>query len=152
MKFVSLQETPTHYLLKIDPATIKQGPILLQREGQAVAVLLSVEDYNAFRAWQAAQQPPLPISANFEAEIAAFEQLKPALLERYPGRAVAIYQGQVVEVGDDKMEVLAQVIDKLGDVSCYVEWVEADAPRRVRVPSVRVANNRSCIQTKVYLS
>jgi PHD/YefM family antitoxin component YafN of YafNO toxin-antitoxin module len=140
MKFVSLQETPTHYLIKIDQATIKQGPILLQREGQAVAVLLSVEDYNAFRAWQAAQQPPRSISANFEAEIAAFEQLKPALLERYPGRAVAIYQGQVVEVGDDKMEVLAQVIDKLGDVSCYIEWVEPDAPRRVRVPSVRVAN------------
>ncbi len=80
-----------------------------------------------------------PLSDEFLAEVDAYEQLKPELLKQYPGRVVAIYHGQVVEVGDDEMEVLARVQERLGEVPCYVGWVEPDAPRRVRLPSVWIA-------------
>jgi len=60
-------------------------------------------------------------------------------LEHYQGQVVAIYQGQVVEIGDDKMEVLGRVMEKFGNVPCYIEWVEPNVPRRVRLPSTRVA-------------
>ncbi len=76
---------------------------------------------------------------DFAQEVAMFEQLRPALQAQYGGRAVAIYHGQVVATGDDKMAVLDAVLSKLGPVPCYIEWVEPDTPRRVRVSSAWVA-------------
>ena len=77
--------------------------------------------------------------AAFEREVAAFEALKPALLEEYPGQYVAIYQGEVVACGDNKLEVSRQVREQYGSVVYYVELVTPDAPRTVRIPSVWVA-------------
>ena len=78
-------------------------------------------------------QPDDP-PADFAREVAAFEQLRPALQAQYGGRVVAIYHGQVVATGDDKMTVLDTVLSKLGPVPCYIEWVTPDTPRRVRAP------------------
>lgn len=137
MKTVLLKETPTRYIIEVEQEALEQGPTLLQRNGEPVAVLVPLGEYQAFQDWQAAQRASaMPDDPEFEAEVAAFERLKPELLKRYPGRAVAIHQGQVIEVGDDKMDVLERVRRRLGDVRCYVEWVEPDAPRRVRIPTV----------------
>ena len=38
----------------------------------------------------------------FEQEVAAFERLKPTLIEMYPGQYVAIYLGEVIGTGDRK--------------------------------------------------
>lgn len=72
----------------------------------------------------------------FEREIAAFKALKTQLLEQYPEQYVAIYQGQVVQVGDNRLALVKQVYDQFGEVPCYVEKVTAEPLRRVRVPSV----------------
>ncbi|GEM_PF-2286708 len=82
------------------------------------------------------QRTQLPIPPEFLREIATFEQLKPGLLKQYKGRAVAIYQGKVVAVGDDILSVHDAVIDKFGQVPCYIEWVEEETPRRVQMTSV----------------
>jgi hypothetical protein len=74
----------------------------------------------------------------FEQEIAAFEVLKPALMEEYAGKYVAIYQGKVVASGDNKLEVSRQVREQYGLVNYYVERVAPDSPRTVRIPSVWV--------------
>lgn len=74
----------------------------------------------------------------FEAEIANFERLKPQLLQQQAGRFVAIYQGEVIAVGDDKMEVLASAEQAVGNVSFYVGEVTENGPRRVRMPSSRI--------------
>lgn len=137
MKTVLLKETPTRYIIEVEQEALEQGPTLLQRNGEPVAVLVPLGEYQAFQDWQAAQHASaMPDDPEFKAEVAAFERLKPELLKRYPGRAVAIHQGQVVEVGDDKMDVLERVRRRLGDVRCYVEWVEPDVPRRMRIPTV----------------
>ncbi len=78
------------------------------------------------------------ITQAFEQEVAAFEQLKPKLLEQYPGKFVAIYQGRVVASGDQKLALLDQVREQFGNVVCYIEKVAADSPRTVRMPSVRI--------------
>ena len=75
----------------------------------------------------------------FEAEVAAFEQLRPALLELYADQYVAIYQGQVVASGDEKLALLDEVRQKFGNVVCYIEKVAVDSPRTVHMPSVRIA-------------
>lgn len=141
MKTITLKVTSTHYLLEVDRASVGQEPILLQADGEPVAVWVSPADYDAFQTWQAAQQTPSapPVPAEFEREVAAFEQLKPLLQEQYGGRVVAIHQGQVVAVGSDKMAVLDSVLETLGPVPCYIEWVEPDTPRRVQISSAWVA-------------
>ena len=74
----------------------------------------------------------------FEQEIAAFNKLKPTLLQQYPNQYVAIYQGQVVAYGDKKLAVSRQVRETLGAVVYYVALVSPDEPRTVRIPSVWV--------------
>lgn len=78
------------------------------------------------------------LSQDFEAEIAHFERLKPQLLQQHSGRFVAIYQGEVVAVGDDKMDVLATVQAAYGDIACYITQVTANGLRRVRMLSPRI--------------
>lgn len=80
------------------------------------------------------------IPPNFEAEVAAFERLKPELLKQYPGQAVAIYQGKVIAVGPDKMTVLGEVYEQYGEIHCFVEQVVETTPRRVRIPSVWISH------------
>jgi hypothetical protein len=71
----------------------------------------------------------------FLREAAAFARLKPELLKHYKGRVVAIHQGEVVAVGDDRMDVLGIVLEKLGPVPCYIEWVEEQTPRHAHITS-----------------
>ncbi len=77
------------------------------------------------------------INQAFEQEVAAFEQLKPALLEQYEGKYVAIYQKEVVASGDEKLALLAQVRQRYGNVVCYIEKVAPETPQTVRIPSFR---------------
>jgi hypothetical protein len=77
--------------------------------------------------------------AGFDREVPAFEALKPQLQAQYAGRVVAIHDGQVVMTGDDKLSAFDAVIEKYGPVLAYIEWAEAEAPRRARIPSARVS-------------
>lgn len=77
-------------------------------------------------------------TAAFEKEVAAFERLRPHLMEQYAGQYVAIYQGKVVASGNDKMMVASQVDQRFGPIVYYVEKVSTDTPRTVRMPSFRV--------------
>lgn len=72
----------------------------------------------------------------FEREVAAFKALKPELLKQYPGQYVAIYQGQVVGHGDNRLALVKEVYNQFGEVPCYVEKVSLEPLRRVRIPSV----------------
>ena len=78
---------------------------------------------------------PLTMPSEFALEVAAFDRIRPTLQEQYGGQVVAIYQGDVVAVGSDKMAVLAQVQAEYGSIPCYIEWVEPETPRRARVTS-----------------
>ncbi len=80
------------------------------------------------------------ITQAFEQEVAAFEKLKPTLLEQYTGKFVAIYQGNVVAIGDDKLNLLDEVRKRFGHVVCYIEKVAIDSPRTARIPSLHVAH------------
>lgn len=54
---------------------------------------------------------------DFEHEVAAFEALLPELRSRYPGQVVALYQGKIVGVGSNKMDVLAAVMERYTEAS-----------------------------------
>jgi hypothetical protein len=84
----------------------------LERAGQPVAVLVPIAEYKAFRAWQQSQERHPRRQAQmeaFERERVAFERMKPELLRTHRGKVVAIYQGQVVQVGTDIAKTLGAV-------------------------------------------
>ena len=81
------------------------------------------------------------ITQAFEQEVAAFERMRAALLEEYPGQYVAIYQGQVIASGDEKLVLLDQVREQFGHIVCYIEKVAVDSPRTVRMPSIHIARS-----------
>lgn len=81
------------------------------------------------------------ITQVFEQEVAAFERMRSDLLGQYAGQFVAIYQGQVVASGSEKLALLDEVREQYGNVVCYIEKVASDSPRTVRMPSVRVARS-----------
>ena len=56
--------------------------------------------------------------------MANFERLKPQLLQQYPGKFVALRQGEVIAVDDEKMAVLAAAEQAVGNVSFYVGEVK----------------------------
>ncbi len=129
--------------------TLAEAPLIdqLQRmadQEQTTADLLLVQAVTEFLARRETTTPladgeeaydSVAIHAAFEQEVAAFEQQKPQLLQTYPGKIVAIYQGQVVAVGDDRLRVHEEVIKRYGNVPCYVENVAVAVPRLVRITS-----------------
>jgi hypothetical protein len=125
MQTIALREAQAPYTVTVDEQTLQSDGMVLEQNGQPLAVLLPIGEYEAYRAWQRRQrlhrQAP---SAGFSQERAAFERMLPQLVQTHPGRVVAIYGGEVVEVGDDVGEVLANVHARYGYVPCYVGRVE----------------------------
>lgn len=68
-------------------------------------------------------------------EVAAFEAMKPELLETHPGEFVAIYQKQIVGFDQDEMSLIRRVYEQYGPVPCYVEKIIPETPRKVRMTS-----------------
>jgi len=102
---------------------------------QAVTEYLAQKD-DELLSNQQQQQNRKAFIAAFEQEAAAFEKLKPELLKQYEGKVVAIYQGKVVMVGDDRLALHDQVTQHYGHIPCYIESVQDETPRVARITSV----------------
>ena len=70
----------------------------------------------------------LPASprTKWEREHQAFQRLLPQLLATHAGRYVAVYDGQVVDSGDDKLALALRVLAKVGNVAIHVGLVTAE--------------------------
>jgi hypothetical protein len=141
MRRVVLKEAHAPYTLAIEEEALSQEPFILERDGKSVAVVIPITEYEAFRAWREGREREekrrKDIEA-FEQERQAFESLKPELLRTYQGQWVAIYQGKVVEAGEDRSQVLDRVYDRFGYVPVYVQQVE-EQPRVYKLPHRKVA-------------
>jgi PHD/YefM family antitoxin component YafN of YafNO toxin-antitoxin module len=60
MKTVVLRESQAPYTLAIDDETMNQEPVILERDGRPVAVLVPLAEYEAFRAWREMLDEPWP--------------------------------------------------------------------------------------------
>jgi len=79
----------------------------------------------------------------FERDVSAFIRLMPQLLKNYPDKYVAIYQEKVIASGDEKMSLLRQVREELGQVTCYIEKVTSEYPQTACIPSMRIISSIS---------
>lgn len=68
------------------------------------------------------QVTPSPHS-KWASEYEAFQRLLPQLLVTHRDRYVAIHEGQVVDSGDDKLELALRVLAKIGNVPIHVGLV-----------------------------
>lgn len=137
MRRVILKEAHAPYTLAIEEEALSREPFILERDGEPVAAVIPITEYQAYRAWREEKQQE-PLEA-FERERQAFESLKPELLHTHRGQWVAIYRGEVVEAGQDRSQVLDSVYDRFGYVPVYVQQVE-ERPRVYRLPHRKVAS------------
>lgn len=127
MKKLVLKDSHSPCNVKLDDSHLTDEVVILEKDGSPVAALVPIAEYEAFQTWresEARRQTRRTEEAAIEREHAAFEQMLPDLLKKYPGKAVALHNGEVVAVGDDKMDLWAQVRQKLGPVPVYVQMVE----------------------------
>ncbi len=122
----------THYVqVPLSTTTyqrIKRLALKLQRdEGETIADYLT-------KALAAADDPPTPQDALVD-EVAAFEKIKPELLETHPNEFVAIYQGEIVGFDQDEINLIRRVYKQYGPAPCYVERIVPETPRTVRITS-----------------
>lgn len=140
MKRVTLKEPHAPYTLTIEEEALSQEPFILERDGEPVAAVIPMAEYEAFRAWREARDREEKRRRDleaFEQERQTFERLKPELLRTHRGQWVAIYQGKIVETGQDRSQVLDSVYDRFGYVPVYVQQVE-EQPRVYKLPHRKV--------------
>jgi len=142
MKKLILKDAQAPYNLSLDDTLLADEVVILEKEGRPVAALIPMTEYAAFQAWREEErrrQAHQAEKAAIEREHAAFRQILPELLKQYPGRAVAIYNGQVVAVGDDRMEVWERARHQLKGAPVYVQTVEY-SPRVYKMPYRKVSS------------
>ncbi len=125
MKTLTLKEAQALYNI-LDESQVTESALVRDND-RPVRILVPADEYAAFLAWRKAewerQQGPAFDEA-FQREIAAFEHMKPELLKTHLGKAVGVYQGKIVAVGETKAQVYEQVIAKFGEAPIYIHVVE----------------------------
>lgn len=77
--------------------------------------------------------------ARFDQEVAAYVAMHPQLLEKYEGKHVAIYGGQVIDVDDDFATLYDRVLDKYGDdTPIFFHKVTKEVFRTVVIPGIDI--------------
>jgi hypothetical protein len=143
MKTRILRELHPPYHIDLDEESIRNEVLILEREGKPVAAVIPITEYAAFQSWRDAQQQQTefgPEDTAIDLEHRTFQQMLPDLLKTYRGRVVAIYQGQVVASGDDRLEVWQRARQQLGSVPVYVQRVES-SPKTYKMPHRKVAHH-----------
>jgi PHD/YefM family antitoxin component YafN of YafNO toxin-antitoxin module len=135
MRRVALKEAHAPYSLSIEAEVLSREPFILERNGEPVAAVIPLDEYRAFRVWQETRkrhEDQEDLKA-LEKERQVFERLWPDLLRTHRGQWVAIYQGKILEAGDERADVLERVYDRLGYIPVYVQQVE-EQPRVYKLP------------------
>lgn len=140
MTEIILKESSVPYnaILEKPPQT---GEVtFLERNGQAIAAVVSMDEFAAFQLWRAEEanrQRRQSEAEAIEREHAAFQKMLPKLLLQCPGRVVAIHQGRVIAVGDNRMDVWQEARQQVNGAPVYVQTVES-SPRIYKLPSRKV--------------
>jgi hypothetical protein len=87
--------------------------------------------------------PVLPTSAEdkFSGEQRAFQRLLPELLRTHRDQYVAIHDGQLVETGENQIEVAERAYSRFGYIPILVTLVTDRPPVVTRIPSPRLLRN-----------
>jgi uncharacterized protein (DUF3084 family) len=102
-------------------------------------VIISADEFEAFRAWRDGRPWPQQQLSSLQAERAAFQRLLPELLKTHSGKFVAIRDGRVVDSDADE-SALARRTLRGADKPAYIQEVRAE-PRVYELPSPEVVRH-----------
>jgi PHD/YefM family antitoxin component YafN of YafNO toxin-antitoxin module len=138
MKKMALREAQGVYEIAIDDETLTHEKIVLERDGEPVAVVVPIGEYEELHVLQQDRERRHKADLEaFERERKAYDQLEPKLIPEYEGLYVAIRDGQVIDSDSDEMTLVMRVYEKFGYGPMYVRKVGAPLPVR-RLPSPRI--------------
>jgi PHD/YefM family antitoxin component YafN of YafNO toxin-antitoxin module len=136
---VTINETQAIYTVPFDESVLAEGPVYLERKGRRVAVIISADEFEAFRTWREGRSWQQRQLAPLQAERAAFQRLLPELLKTHSGKFVAIQDGRVVDADADESALARRTL--LGaDKPAYIQEVRAE-PRVYELPSPEVVRH-----------
>ncbi len=145
VKKIAIKEERAPYTIPVSEEDLSEGPVVLERDGEPVAALVPIEEYRQFVAWREKAEQAATRQAQlqkFEREREAYLRLKPQLLQTHPGQFVAIYQGEVVDVDQDKQALAERVIERYGNEPVYIQLV-AEELRAFEIPSPETESHAS---------
>ena len=85
---VTLNESQSVYTVPFDESVLAEGPVFLERKGRRIAVIISADEFEAFRMWQEGRSWHQCQLAYCQAERTAFRRLLPELLKTHLGQFV----------------------------------------------------------------
>jgi hypothetical protein len=86
---------------------------------------------------------PAPPEDKWRREQRAFYRLLPELLRTHRDQFVAIHEEQVVESGEDKLEVAERAYARFGYIPIFVTQVTERPLKPIRIPSPRLIRDGS---------
>ena len=102
-------------------------PLVIQRDGQTLGVLISAEDYRRV-APLIAHEPASPWIEEqtrlIKLEIEAYERMKPELLKTHKGLFVAIFNGKFIDSDTDESKLAERVYSQHGYRTMLITEVE----------------------------
>jgi len=123
---MELKEAQAPYLTAFDAAIQSGETVILERDGQPVAVLMPIKAYKALQD----RSTILPLSASSQEHLArdrgAYLRLKDELLETHRGYYVGFKDGQLVDSDPDWSTLVERMYARFGYVPIYVKKVEAE--------------------------
>jgi PHD/YefM family antitoxin component YafN of YafNO toxin-antitoxin module len=123
-KTIQLKETREMYAAEIDPAQLAREPIILERNGEPVGAVISLEEFRAFKEWKKElerQEQEFP--KQFLEDEAAFKRMQPELLKTHKDKWVAVLKGQVVDFDDKLGDLADRVYRRFGYQAIYMSQV-----------------------------
>ena len=137
-KTVSLKEARAKYSISLNKTDLAQGPLILEHEGEPVAVVVPIAEYREFEAWRERHIAPLPSPDDeWERDRQAFEVMRGELLKTHKGQFVAILNNQVVDADVEIGTLAKRVYARFGYRPIYMQKV-TEQPRVARIVSPRV--------------
>ncbi len=127
-----VREPQALYAVLEDKEALKHGPIFIEKDGEAAAVVLSIERY---RELIGETRPELWIEqqlARLQPEMAAYRQMLPELLQEHRGEWVAVHHGQIVALAPERSEVI-RLVQERHDDPVYIDRVQEQL-RAVDIP------------------
>ncbi|MCY2994466.1 MAG: DUF5678 domain-containing protein [Planctomycetota bacterium] len=83
-------------------------------------------------------EPIVDGMSKWDQERSAYWRLLPDLVSQYRGQYVAVHDRQVVDSGENQVELALRVYQRFGYVPIYVGLVSDEPLRMLRVPTPRV--------------
>ena len=139
MTTITINETQAAYAVPFNEAVLADGPVILERKGRRVAVIIRADEFQAFRMWQDSRSWSQKQLSRLQAERAAFHRLLPELLKTHRGQFVAIQDGRVVNADTDESALARRVLAQ-GRKPVYIQEVRPE-PRVYDLPSPEVVRH-----------